>query len=77
MDADWKLILVIHNYLTQGSTEEEALIFQLAREFWIKLDDDYYWLLVWDAEERQIIDCLQEAVGRPRQVVHASKLAGC
>jgi hypothetical protein len=32
MDADWKLIIVIHNYLTQGSTEEEALIFQLAQE---------------------------------------------
>lgn len=32
MDADWKLIIVIHNYLSQGSTEEEALIFQLAQE---------------------------------------------
>ena len=32
MDADWKLIIVVHNLLSQAKEEQEALIFQLAQE---------------------------------------------
>jgi len=31
MDADWKLIIVIHNLLSQSNTEGESLVFQLAQ----------------------------------------------
>lgn len=32
MDADWKLIVVVQNLLSQGAGEEEALVFQLSQE---------------------------------------------
>lgn len=32
MDADWKLIIVIHNFLSQGTTQEELQVFHLAQD---------------------------------------------